>query len=86
MPNRISLLIAAAIIVPTAAWAVPSWRDFKDVSNTSFVEPDGLQGIHAARPQFRRDAPEGADPCPAAERGELKDRDREVPVDGIALR
>ena len=37
-------------------------------------------------PQFRRDAPKGADPCPAAERGEFEDRDREVPIDGIALR
>jgi uncharacterized protein YndB with AHSA1/START domain len=45
MANRISLLIAAAIIVPSAAFAAPSWRDFKDVSNTSFVEPDGDRSL-----------------------------------------
>jgi uncharacterized protein YndB with AHSA1/START domain len=45
MPNRISLLIAATVIVPSAAFAAPSWRDFKDVSNTSFVEPNGDRSL-----------------------------------------
>ena len=45
MLSRISLLITAAIIVPTAAFPAPSWRDFKDVSNSSFVEPDGDRSL-----------------------------------------
>jgi len=45
MFNKVSLLIAAAIIVPNAALAAHSWRDFKDVSNTSFVEPNGDRSL-----------------------------------------
>jgi len=45
MPKGISLLIVATLIVPGAALAAPSWRDFKDVTNTSFVEPGGDRSL-----------------------------------------
>ena len=46
MHRKISLLIAAAIVVPNIALAAAhSWRDFKDVSNSSFVEPNGDRSL-----------------------------------------
>src|SRR3984957_10932808 len=37
--------ISAAIASPNMALAAQSWRDFKDVTNTSFVEPDGDRSL-----------------------------------------
>jgi uncharacterized protein YndB with AHSA1/START domain len=45
---RKSSLVAAAGLVAlctNAAFAEHSWRDFKDVTNTSFVEPDGDRSL-----------------------------------------
>jgi len=45
--HRISLALAAALAA-TCAGAAPaehSWRDFKDVTNTSFMEPDGDRSL-----------------------------------------
>lgn len=41
------LALAAAIAALSSATAapVPSWRDFKDVTNTSFVEPSGDRSL-----------------------------------------
>jgi uncharacterized protein YndB with AHSA1/START domain len=35
----------AAALAPNLAGAAPSWRDFKDVANTSFTEPDGDRSL-----------------------------------------
>jgi uncharacterized protein YndB with AHSA1/START domain len=39
------LLTAMALAASQTAFAAPSWRDFKDVTNTSFVEPDGDRSL-----------------------------------------
>src|SRR5579871_5948200 len=41
-------LVAAATLATVcsaATFAAPSWRDFKDVTNTSFAEPDGDRSL-----------------------------------------
>jgi len=45
--HRISLALAAALAATCAgaALAEPSWRHFKDVTNTSFIEPDGDRSL-----------------------------------------
>jgi uncharacterized protein YndB with AHSA1/START domain len=45
--HKISLALAAALAATCsgAASAEPSWRDFKDVTNTSFIEPDGDRSL-----------------------------------------
>lgn len=40
-----ALLFAAALIAATPAAAAPSWRDYKGVSNSSFVEPGGDRSL-----------------------------------------
>jgi hypothetical protein len=39
------LAVMAVALSSAAAAPVPSWRDFKDVTNTSFTEPDGDRSI-----------------------------------------
>jgi uncharacterized protein YndB with AHSA1/START domain len=39
------IAISAAFATPNVALAEQSWRDFKDVTNTSFVEPDGDRSL-----------------------------------------
>jgi uncharacterized protein YndB with AHSA1/START domain len=39
------LAIATLVLVASVRAAEPSWRDFKDVANTSFVEPSGQRSI-----------------------------------------
>jgi uncharacterized protein YndB with AHSA1/START domain len=41
----IAVAISAALASPNTALAAHSWRDFKDVTNTSFVEPDGDRSL-----------------------------------------
>jgi uncharacterized protein YndB with AHSA1/START domain len=46
MLNAVRLLaIAGVVLVAAVSAAEPSWRDFKDVTNTSFVEPSGQRSI-----------------------------------------
>jgi uncharacterized protein YndB with AHSA1/START domain len=42
--GRLLAFAALVMVVPVRA-AEPSWRDFKDVANTSFVEPSGERSI-----------------------------------------
>lgn len=42
------LLFAAALFTAAPATAAPSWRDYKGVSNTSFVEPGGDRSLQLA--------------------------------------
>lgn len=44
---KLGLLLAAALIAAPAT-AAPSWRDYKGVSNTSFVEPGGDRSLQLA--------------------------------------
>jgi uncharacterized protein YndB with AHSA1/START domain len=45
--TKLSFALAALLAAtgPAAATDTPSWRDFKDVTNTSFVEPDGDRSL-----------------------------------------
>jgi uncharacterized protein YndB with AHSA1/START domain len=43
--RSVLLAASAALAFATAAQAAPSWRDFKHVANTSYVEPGGERAI-----------------------------------------
>ena len=45
--RRTMFVLAATVaaLTPNLAGAAPSWRDFKDVANTSFTEPDGDRSL-----------------------------------------
>jgi uncharacterized protein YndB with AHSA1/START domain len=45
LSRRFCAAIALSAFVPGAAFAAHSWRDFKDVANSSFVEPDGDRSL-----------------------------------------
>lgn len=43
--RRISASLFAALVLPLASAQAADWRDFKDVTNTSFIEPDGDRSL-----------------------------------------
>ena len=46
MSKKIVCLAACvATLAPATAYALGSWQDFKDVTNTSYVEPDGDRSL-----------------------------------------
>ena len=43
--KKLGLLLLASAACSGAAFGAPSWHDFKDVSNSSFVEPNGDRSL-----------------------------------------